>query len=109
MQVSLVADVVRLLALPPGAFRPPPRVRSALVQLRFHAPSVDVGDSATFERVVRGVFLQRRKTILNALKPVADSFGRSAPQILEEAGIDPVKRPHALTLEEMGRLTRAVL
>src|SRR5262249_40613885 len=36
--IRLSADVERLLALPPGAFRPMPKVQSALVRLRFHSP-----------------------------------------------------------------------
>lgn len=109
IQVALLADAERLLTLPPGAFRPPPQVESAVLRLRFRPPVVDVGDRATFEGVVRGVFLQRRKTILNALKPVADARGRSARQVLESAGVDSSKRPQALSLEEMARLSRAVL
>jgi len=109
IQVSLLADVDRLLTLPPGAFRPPPKVTSAVVGLRFRAPAADVGDRRAFERVVRGVFLQRRKTLLNAFRPVAESFGRSAPQVIEAAGLDPSKRQEALTLHEMARLSRAVL
>jgi 16S rRNA (adenine1518-N6/adenine1519-N6)-dimethyltransferase len=109
VQVGLLADVDRLLTLPPGAFRPPPRVTSAVVRLRFRAPAADVGDPAAFERVVRGVFLQRRKTLLNALKPVAESFGRSASQVLEQAGLDPSRRPETLDVHEMARLARAVL
>src|SRR5262249_26143617 len=69
IQVALLARVERLLALPPGAFRPPPKVHSAVVRLTFHPPSVEIGDRDVFERIVRGVFLQRRKTVLNALKP----------------------------------------
>lgn len=109
IQVGLLADVDRLLTLPPGAFRPPPKVTSAVVRLRFRAPSADVGDQAAFERVVRGVFLQRRKTLLNAFRPVAESFGRSASQVIELAGLDPSKRPETLTVHEMARLSRAVL
>jgi 16S rRNA (adenine1518-N6/adenine1519-N6)-dimethyltransferase len=109
VQVGLLADVDRLLVLPPGAFRPPPKVTSAVVRLRFRAPAADVGDPAAFERVVRGVFTQRRKTLLNALRPVADSFGRSAPQVLERAGLDPSRRPETLDVHEMARLSRAVL
>jgi 16S rRNA (adenine1518-N6/adenine1519-N6)-dimethyltransferase len=109
VQVGLLADVDRLLTLPPGAFRPPPKVTSTVVRLRFRAPVADVGDPAAFERVVRGVFLQRRKTLLNALKPVADSFGRSAAQVLERAGLDPSRRPETLDVHEMARLARAVL
>src|SRR5204863_1420915 len=70
IQVALVADVERLLTLPPGAFRPPPKVTSAVVGLRFRPATVEVGDRAAFERLVRGAFTQRRKTLLNALRPV---------------------------------------
>ncbi|MBI2829500.1 MAG: ribosomal RNA small subunit methyltransferase A [Acidobacteria bacterium] len=109
IQVGLLADVHRLLTLPPGAFRPSPNVTSAVIRLRFRAPAADVGDQAVFERVVRGVFRQRRKTLLNAFRPVADSFGRSAPQVIELAGLEPSRRPETLTVHEMARLSRAVL
>ena len=109
IQVALLADVERVLTLPPGAFRPPPKVTSAVVRMRFRPPQVDVGSMDMFERVVRGVFLQRRKTLANALKPVADSFGRSAPELIAAAGLDGTKRPGELTLDEVARLSRAVL
>ena len=109
IQVALLAQVERLLTLPPGAFRPPPKVTSAVVRLRFHPPAVDVGNRSTFERLVRGMFLQRRKTLLNALAPVAASFDRSASDLIARAGVDGSKRPQALRLEELARLSRAVL
>ena len=108
MQVGLLADVDRLLTLPPGAFRPPPKVTSAVVRLRFRPPTVDVGNPAVFERVVRGVFLQRRKTLLNAFRPVADSFGQDAAQLIGVAELDGNRRPETLTLEDMARLVRAI-
>jgi 16S rRNA (adenine1518-N6/adenine1519-N6)-dimethyltransferase len=109
IQVALLADVERILTLPPGAFRPPPRVTSAVVRLRFRPRLTDVGDLRIFERIVRGVFRQRRKTLLNALKPVADSLGQSAADLIERAGVDPMRRPQALSVHEMGRISRAVL
>ena len=109
IQVGLLADVERVLTLPPGAFRPPPKVTSAVVRLRFRPAREDVGNIETFERVVRGVFLQRRKRLLNALKPVADSFGRSAPDVIAVAQVDGTKRPEELTLADMARLSRAML
>ena len=109
IQVSLLADTDRLLSLPPGAFRPPPKVRSAVVRLRFREPAVDVGDRTTFEKLVRGLFLQRRKTVANALKPVADSMGRSVADLIERARVDASLRPEALTLDDMARLARAML
>lgn len=109
IQVQLRADVERVLSLPPGAFRPPPKVHSAVVRLRFRPPRVDVGPLAVFERVVRGLFLQRRKTLANALKPVAASFGQSSSEILERAHLDGTRRPETLTVEDVARLSQAVL
>ena len=109
IQVALLADAERILSLPPGAFRPPPKVRSAVVRLRFRDPAVDVGDRSTFEKLVRGLFLQRRKTLANALKPVADSVGRSTAELITRARVDGSKRPEELTLGDMARLARAML
>jgi 16S rRNA (adenine1518-N6/adenine1519-N6)-dimethyltransferase len=109
IQVALLADADRILSLPPGAFRPPPKVKSAVVRLRFREPSVDVGDRSTFERLVRGLFLQRRKTLANALKPVADSAGLSAAELIARAQVDGSRRPETLTLADMARLARAML
>lgn len=109
IQVSRLADVDRILTLPPGAFRPPPKVTSTVVRLTFRPPRVDVGNAVVFERVVRGVFLQRRKTILNALEPVASGLGRSAGETLLRAGLDPCKRPEAFALADFAALSRAML
>jgi 16S rRNA (adenine1518-N6/adenine1519-N6)-dimethyltransferase len=109
IQVAVHADVKRVFTLPPGAFRPPPKVTSAVVHLAFRPPAVDVGDLVVFERLVRGMFLQRRKMIGNALKPVADARGVAVAQVLETARIDGRRRPETLTLEEISRLARAVL
>ena len=109
IQVQLVADVERVLSLPPGAFRPPPKVHSAVVQLRFRSPRVDVGSREVFERVVPGLFLQRRKTLANALKPVAASFEHSSLDVLQKAGLDGGRRPETLSLEDIARLSQAVL
>lgn len=109
IQTTLLAGVERLMTLPPGAFRPPPKVMSAVVRLTFRPPAFDVGSREAFERVVRGVFLQRRKTLVNAFRPVAESFGRSAAEVIDQAGLNPGVRPETLTAEEFGRLGRAVL
>lgn len=109
VQVALHADVTRVMTLPPGAFRPPPKVTSAVVRLCFRPPAADVGDQRVFEHVVRGIFRQRRKVLANALKPVADARGYSASQVLQRAGIDGRRRPETLSLDEMSQLARAVL
>jgi 16S rRNA (adenine1518-N6/adenine1519-N6)-dimethyltransferase len=98
------ADVDRLLSLPPGAFRPQPKVHSAVVRLRFGAPRVPAELEATLERLVRAIFLQRRKTLGNALRPFAESLGRDPRAALLAAGIDPQARPETLDLPALTRL-----
>jgi 16S rRNA (adenine1518-N6/adenine1519-N6)-dimethyltransferase len=98
------ADVRRVLALPPGAFRPAPKVRSAVVHLRFRSPAVTVADERGLEAMVRMMFMQRRKTLVNALGAYA-AFRRVEPRrALEAAGIDPRRRPETLQLTELARL-----
>ena len=109
LAVALDADAEIVLTLPPGAFRPPPKVTSAVVRLRFRPPPVEVGDRAVFMRLVRGAFQQRRKTILNALGPPAATLGRDAADLLARAGVDPRIRPGDLPLEGFAALSRAVL
>ena len=109
IQAAYRADTRIVFTLPPGAFRPPPKVTSAVVHLRFRSPHVDVGREEVFTRLVRGAFLQRRKTILNALDPVARAMGHSAAELIERTGVDPRRRPEQLTLADFARLSRAVL
>jgi 16S rRNA (adenine1518-N6/adenine1519-N6)-dimethyltransferase len=104
VSTKMGADVTRVLALPPGAFRPPPKVRSAVVRLAFRPPPREVHDAALVIEIVRSVFTQRRKTLSNALAPFATSRGRLAPQVLAAAGIDPQRRPETLDLIEYARL-----
>ena len=101
------ADVDRLLELPPGAFRPPPKVRSAVVRLRFRPARASVRDEAVFERLVRTLFMQRRKTVLNALRPLADERHADPAALLRLSAIDPIRRPETLQLPELARLADA--
>jgi 16S rRNA (adenine1518-N6/adenine1519-N6)-dimethyltransferase len=103
--VRHTAHVDRLLALPPGAFRPPPKVRSALVRLRFHAPAPPVANRAWFGRLVSAVFTRRRKTLTNALAAVPAAIPPA--RALAAAGIDGGRRPETLSVEEFARLADA--
>ena len=102
----LHADVTRLLTLPPGAFRPMPKVRSAVVRLAFRPPAVHMADEAPFERLVRTIFMQRRKTLLNALRPFAAPLRIDPASALARAGIDPRRRPETLNLSELAELAK---
>lgn len=104
---ALHADVTRLLSLPPGAFRPQPKVHSAVIKLRFRPPQIAVAEPERFVRMVRTMFTQRRKTLSNALKPFASEGTISATSALAAAGIDGMRRPETLKMEELAALARA--
>ena len=95
------ADVERVLTLPPGAFRPAPKVHSAVVRLTFKPSVVPEPLRGVFDGMVRAMFTQRRKTLANALRTFADSVGQSAATALEQARIDPRRRPETLSIPEL--------
>ena len=101
---ALQADVQRVLTLPPGAFRPAPKVHSAVVRLTFKPSPLPPGTEAAFERLVRTIFMQRRKTLANALRPYAEPAGQDSKALLTAAGIDPIRRPETLSQDDLIRL-----
>ena len=104
---QLYCSVDLALRVPPGAFRPPPKVESAVIRLGvLPSPRVAVPDERRFHVVVRAAFAQRRKTLANALSA---GLGRPAEALraaAEAAGIDPSRRAETLTIVEFAELTR---
>ena len=98
------ATVAKLLTLPPGAFRPPPAVQSAVIRLTFGPPRAPVMDEALLERMVRDMFTQRRKTIANSLARFAGRTPVAALEALRRAAIDPARRAETLEIVEIARL-----
>jgi 16S rRNA (adenine1518-N6/adenine1519-N6)-dimethyltransferase len=98
------AEITRVLALPPGAFRPAPKIHSALVRLRFHAPDPPVPGVADFRALVQAIFTRRRKTLANALLAYAGSSQLPPKAALEAVGLDGRRRPETLTLAEIAQL-----
>ena len=107
LSTRIRADVTRVLSLPPGAFRPAPKVHSAVVRLDFRPPPPEVHNPKLLIDLVRSVFTQRRKTMSNALAPFATARGLVARHLLPEAQIDPQARPETLSLSDYARLSRA--
>jgi 16S rRNA (adenine1518-N6/adenine1519-N6)-dimethyltransferase len=93
-----------LLRLPPGAFRPPPKVWSAVVGLTPHPEDPGPELFAAMERTTAAAFGQRRKMLRGALKPLGD-----AEALLAEAGIEGTRRAETLSVAEFDRLARVVL
>jgi 16S rRNA (adenine1518-N6/adenine1519-N6)-dimethyltransferase len=98
------ASVATILKLPAGAFRPPPKVLSALVRLRFHAPDPPAKNEAAFAALVQAVFTRRRKTLANALLAFAPAVAATPARMLHDAGLDGARRPETLSIPEFVRL-----
>ena len=99
VMLAVHCRVERLFDVGPGAFRPPPRVDSAIVRLVPHAsPPFPVADPLRFAAVVAAAFGQRRKTLRNALEGVV------APDGFAAAGVDPGRRAETLEAHEFARL-----
>ncbi|OGL20166.1 MAG: ribosomal RNA small subunit methyltransferase A [Candidatus Rokubacteria bacterium RIFCSPLOWO2_12_FULL_71_22] len=93
------------LRVPAGAFRPPPKVASAVLHLKaLPAPRVAVQDERHFERVVRAAFSQRRKKLANALAAGLGAPLEGVRAAAAGAGVDPGRRAETLTILEFARL-----
>ncbi|HEY7798116.1 MAG TPA: 16S rRNA (adenine(1518)-N(6)/adenine(1519)-N(6))-dimethyltransferase RsmA [Hyphomonadaceae bacterium] len=90
------------MIIPPGAFRPPPKVDSAVVVLTPLPAAETFGDLDALESVTSASFGQRRKMLRSALKSLQGGL-----EALSAAGIDPTRRAETLTQEEFRRLATA--
>ena len=96
-------EMRKLFDVKPGAFRPPPKVDSAVVRLvPKPAAALAARDRAALARVVTAAFTKRRKTLRNALAGVVDEGG------LRALGIDPRLRPENLGVPQYVAIANAV-
>jgi len=96
-------DVEALFDVDRNAFDPPPDVTSAVARLvPLPAGTYEINDEERFAKLVAQAFSQRRKTIRNSLRTVADE------ELLEFAGIDPGLRPEAIAIADYVRLANAL-
>jgi 16S rRNA (adenine1518-N6/adenine1519-N6)-dimethyltransferase len=102
--IQHAARVEMVLKLPPGAFRPPPKVNSALVSLRFQALDPAVRNRAVFNAIVQSVFTRRRKTLVNALLAYGGRPDLKPSEMLNRAELDGSRRPETLSIAEFARL-----
>ena len=104
--VEAFCEAEALFDVPPGAFRPVPKVWSTVARLRARGGAAVGFDESLFLRLVGAGFAQKRKTILNNLRHAPEDLrarfdaAGGAAALLEAAGIDPQRRAEALTHAE---------
>ena len=107
--VQSFADAMIVRRVPPSAFRPAPKVSSAVVALRTRArPAFAPLERNAFLRLVSDVFRHRRKQLRGALGHEAGVVPERAEAALRASGIEPRRRAEELTLEEWVALARAL-
>ena len=92
------ADVKMVMKVPKEVFVPKPNVDSAVIQFRLRPYSKQVVKQEEFFELVKGCFVQRRKTILNNLSVYLKDKDK-AREYLEKANIDPARRAETCTLD----------
>jgi 16S rRNA (adenine1518-N6/adenine1519-N6)-dimethyltransferase len=107
LQASASAEL--LLAVPPTAFRPPPKVDSAVVRVvPLAEPLVPAEDADAYRKLVQASFGLRRKQMRRVLRTVRGLDAERAEAFLAAADVDPDARPETLTPEAFGRLLAAL-
>ncbi|HRX73662.1 MAG TPA: 16S rRNA (adenine(1518)-N(6)/adenine(1519)-N(6))-dimethyltransferase RsmA [Hyphomonas sp.] len=94
--------------LPPGAFKPPPKVDSAVAVLTPLPEAERFPHLDKLEQVAGAAFGQRRKMLRAALKPFAKRHGLKAEEWLKDLGIDPTARAETLTQAEFRRMATSI-
>lgn len=99
--IAARAEASLLFDVGPGAFRPPPKVMSAVVRLVPRTPDYVIDDARMFDRVVTAAFGQRRKTLRNALKAFLDA------EAIAACDVKPTERAEQLAAADFARLANA--
>lgn len=107
--VQYYCTVEQIAAAPKEVFVPRPKVDSAVLRLdvRKEHP-VELLDESMFFRCIKSGFEQRRKTLLNSLTGAAGLAKDDIRRILEDAGIDPIRRIETLDLQELADLSNSM-
>jgi 16S rRNA (adenine1518-N6/adenine1519-N6)-dimethyltransferase len=113
--VEAYCETEKLFDVAPGAFRPSPKVWSSVIRVNFRPRmNTDVTDEELLWKTVSAGFSQKRKTILNNLRAasgeLADVLKRNggASIVLCKAGVELQRRAETLTVDEWGKIVRAM-
>lgn len=108
--VQYHADEELCFDVPPDCFQPRPKVTSSVIRLQRKGPPAELLDERLFFSLVRAAFVQRRKTLVNAIAPLL-SPGLTKDQIqdaLRCCGLPPMVRGETLSIHEYIQLTNII-
>jgi 16S rRNA (adenine1518-N6/adenine1519-N6)-dimethyltransferase len=103
--LAMLFRIDRLFNLPPGAFRPVPKVHSTVLRLTPLPAPPTIGKQEACYGFLKGCFAAPRKTLLNNIRATRPEVGGP---LLEACGIPPSARPHDLTWQQYLGLWQAL-
>lgn len=113
--VEAYCEAEKLFDVAPGAFRPPPKVWSSVMRVKFRPRiNAEVVDEGLLWETVSAGFAQKRKTILNNLRGASGRLQEvlkrngGASIVLCKANVELQRRAETLTVEEWGKIVQAI-
>ena len=103
--VNYYSDAKILFNVSRGSFMPAPNVDSCVIRFDIRSDTPKVKDEDYFFRLVRGMFSQRRKTLLNCVSSSMGMDKKMLESAMLSAGIKPSARPEELDMNQMIRLS----
>lgn len=108
--VQYYCDVKQIAQVPKEVFVPRPKVDSAVLKLTLRKEKqVELIEEKSLFECIKGGFGQRRKTLLNSLAGVRGLAKEDIRSVLEEVGIDPVRRAETLSIEEFASIANGIV
>lgn len=109
--VYYYAESQDILEVPKESFIPEPEVTSKVIKLTIRKnPPVNIEKSEVMFRVIKSAFMQRRKTLLNALVNSKVFLNKEEGiKILQGLELDTNIRPEKLKIEDYANITRCIL
>lgn len=106
--VQAISHARILRVVPRGAFKPPPKVESAVVRITPRTdPLISPDEVESYRGFVQSLFGMRRKQLGNVLRSAGQLSAEGASSVLTGLGIDPTARPETLSAQQFADLMRA--
>ena len=108
--VYYYAETEKILTVPYTSFIPEPEVESEVIKLTLRKePVISVTDEKKFFALIKASFMQRRKTLLNAISNSGLNISKEKmEQILKDLNIDTKVRGEALTIEQFAEIIERI-
>ena len=99
----------KVLEVPNTSFIPAPEVNSSVIKLDIlDKPKVEVENEELFFKIIKLAFMQKRKTLLNALSNGNIASKEKIEKIILESGLDIKVRGERLSLEQFAKITELI-